>query len=517
MNQVIHNLKEKEIIYRKSVEVLKAYIENKYPEAKEQFRAQVFADAIHKIIDDHIREFRRADQRKIKQELLLRTASKDNFEIVAYDIMKTCVSLDINEETFVSNLTSWINRQQEIPVYRNQINALTELVRDDLTQGTIEPVEQVVVQKEVPNIVIKSRHDDQTAEIIENNKLSASIAEDLLGQLVAAFEYEPAKDSSSKSEPELYTQGVINEAYEAEIRKEHDETSLEEEISTEDSLEEIMVVDDDFIINDLEIPPLFVEEDQRPVIKVEMEPEPYFSVTPEVGEDVLVKSTTIRYSREKIIIAVIGAVGILLIIALVVALVNNYYNQPEAIEEVTRMTTSLDEVEPITEARNNEDAATTTIEMNATSPLISSDHLHERLQFKEVNQQALKAWFFRNDSMIGQSPYFEIILDVAEDYGVNPLLLFAITGQEQGFVPLEHEFAELIINNPFNVYGSWETYNTHLEESTQIAARTILTASEERPNHIDPVEWINQTYAEDENWSTGVNIILEQLEAVAGK
>jgi len=223
------------------------------------------------------------------------------------------------------------------------------------------------------------------------------------------------------------------------------------------------------------------------------------------------------YSRKKVILALVGAVGILIITGLVIAMAYSLSKQPSLVEEpITLMVSSEGGDESLEDPLTN---GPTEPSANDHEIVIEDDgpsHLHPSLQFKEVDKEVLQSWFIRNGSMVGQTPYFETIYEVAKNYGVNPLLLFAITGQEQGFVPVDHEFAKLMINNPFNVYGSWEIYNTDIEESTQIAARTVLTASEERPDDIDPVDWINRTYAEDEGWSVGVNLLLDQLEAVAG-
>jgi len=84
-------------------------------------------------------------------------------------------------------------------------------------------------------------------------------------------------------------------------------------------------------------------------------------------------------------------------------------------------------------------------------------------------------------------------------------------------VQKDHDFAELMINNPYNIYRSWQLYNTDFDEATRIASRTILTLSEDRPLGEDPVKWINRKYAEDSNWHLGVNAFLNELEAVAGQ
>jgi hypothetical protein len=101
----------------------------------------------------------------------------------------------------------------------------------------------------------------------------------------------------------------------------------------------------------------------------------------------------------------------------------------------------------------------------------------------------------------------EPIIAAAEEFGIDPLLMFAITGQEQAFVPRNHERAMEIVNNPFNVFHSWKEYNTTIKQSARIAARTIVSASKDRPDGIDPFTWINIKYAEDKLWAKGVRSI----------
>ena len=108
------------------------------------------------------------------------------------------------------------------------------------------------------------------------------------------------------------------------------------------------------------------------------------------------------------------------------------------------------------------------------------------------------------------------ILNAAASYNINPLLMFAITGQEQGFVPKSHKRAAEIANNPFNVYGSWQDFNTNIEDTAFIAARTIINLSKGCPPNADPIQFLNKKYAEDPKWHIGVTALLKQLEEVAG-
>lgn len=142
------------------------------------------------------------------------------------------------------------------------------------------------------------------------------------------------------------------------------------------------------------------------------------------------------------------------------------------------------------------------------------NELPSYLQYETINEEALRAFLVGRNSLLADEPYFSTIINVAEEFNIHPLLLFAITGQEQAFVPKDHKDADKIANNPFNVYHSWQEFNTNILESTQIAARTIVNLSEGRPQDADPIQWINRKYAEDENWWVGVSAIFQELQDV---
>ncbi len=69
----------------------------------------------------------------------------------------------------------------------------------------------------------------------------------------------------------------------------------------------------------------------------------------------------------------------------------------------------------------------------------------------------------------------------------------------------------MIINNPYNVFGSWQEYNTNFEEATIICLNTITTALKNRPENIDLVKFLNKKYSEDDSWYEGVTIIYTTL------
>lgn len=138
------------------------------------------------------------------------------------------------------------------------------------------------------------------------------------------------------------------------------------------------------------------------------------------------------------------------------------------------------------------------------------------LRYVDVDKKRLSLFLQDRKSLLAEEPYLSAIIASAKRYDVHPLLLFAITGQEQGFVPKDQKQAKQIANNPFNVFGSWESYNTTIEVSADIAAKTVKNISSRRLGDDHPIQWLNQTYAEDPEWWTGVtwlfNTMRQQIE-----
>jgi len=136
-------------------------------------------------------------------------------------------------------------------------------------------------------------------------------------------------------------------------------------------------------------------------------------------------------------------------------------------------------------------------------------------RYQPIHAEAVREYLRSRNSLLAEEPYFSAIVSQAEAFGLNPLLLFAIAGQEQGFVPKSHKEAAKIANNPFNVYHSWKEFNTDISHSAEIAARTIVRRIASRPEGYDPFVWLNMTYAEDPNWAQGVRQIFEKLAGLA--
>ena len=153
---------------------------------------------------------------------------------------------------------------------------------------------------------------------------------------------------------------------------------------------------------------------------------------------------------------------------------------------------------------------TYTVEKTQLNP-----HLPDYFNYYDINQSNLKAYLKSRNSLLAEEPYFSSIIDISKEFGLNPLVLFAITGQEQSFVPKNNKYADKIANNPYNVFNSWSKYNTNIKDTTAIAARTIINLSKNRPENVDPFTWINRKYADDMSWADGVRSIYKKLTKIA--
>lgn len=151
------------------------------------------------------------------------------------------------------------------------------------------------------------------------------------------------------------------------------------------------------------------------------------------------------------------------------------------------------------------------IDLGIKSNLWKESNLPEDFKYKNVDKNRLKEFLIEKNSLLAEEPYFTTIINVSKGYNLNPLVLFAITGQEQGFVPKDETDSKKIANNPFNVYVSWKNYNTDIKDASKIACVTIINLCKDRPKDEDAFKWINTKYSEDKNWSKGVNKIYVDL------
>lgn len=179
--------------------------------------------------------------------------------------------------------------------------------------------------------------------------------------------------------------------------------------------------------------------------------------------------------------------------------------------------------------------------------------LPEDLRYRTVDAVKLKSYLSGRNSILAVEPYTNSLIKAAHEFDINPLLLYAITGQEMSYVKNNTDFwinvygrpgleskirkvlvlqkdtrtadeiinnnlvPRFIANNAFNVFHSWWEYNTNPYDTAKVACRTIKTLSKDCPAGYNVLLWINTRggrggYAEDKNWWIGVSKNLEALE-----
>ena len=149
---------------------------------------------------------------------------------------------------------------------------------------------------------------------------------------------------------------------------------------------------------------------------------------------------------------------------------------------------------------------------SSTNKKSPTTNIAVHFEYKEINTAVLKTYLNSHNSLLAEEPYFSTIVAVSKQYNLNPLILFAISGQEESFVSKQDPNSKKIANNPYNVYHSWKEYNTNIKDASEIASLTVINLSKDRPTNEELFHWINRQYAEDPNWSKGVKNIYEALE-----
>ncbi|KXG77351.1 glucosaminidase domain-containing protein [Thermotalea metallivorans] len=132
------------------------------------------------------------------------------------------------------------------------------------------------------------------------------------------------------------------------------------------------------------------------------------------------------------------------------------------------------------------------------------------IMYQDVDKAGIIAWLEKRGSYLADEYHVNAIIAAGRRYNVHPLLLVAITGQEQSFVPRRKSNAPRVARNPFNVFGSWQRYSPGIQKSAMIAAHTVAKLSQDRPAGAHPIQWLNNrsnprgVYATDPNWWKGV-------------
>jgi hypothetical protein len=156
----------------------------------------------------------------------------------------------------------------------------------------------------------------------------------------------------------------------------------------------------------------------------------------------------------------------------------------------------------------------------------------QALQYKAVNADAIIAYLQKHHSALANANDVNAIIVAAKAHGLNPLLLIAITGQEQSFDDTRRDTpgdVYRIEQNPFNVGGSWQTSHYPLSVSSEIVANFLAERlSKAPPGGENAIEWINDKnnhsgglYASlngspTPGWWEGVNGFFNQMSSLPG-
>lgn len=144
----------------------------------------------------------------------------------------------------------------------------------------------------------------------------------------------------------------------------------------------------------------------------------------------------------------------------------------------------------------------------------------EEIAYQEVSPEFIIAWLKSRNSALATPEFAYACVRAGKKYNVNPLLLTAITGQEQSFCPAGSPAA--MLRNPWNTFGSWQNTNNSVEQSAMFAAECIARLSRNRPEGIHPIAWLNSRqntagmYATDPNWWIGVSSFFRQIKTDHG-
>ncbi|GIO42301.1 M23 family metallopeptidase [Paenibacillus apis] len=142
------------------------------------------------------------------------------------------------------------------------------------------------------------------------------------------------------------------------------------------------------------------------------------------------------------------------------------------------------------------------------------------LAYRPLDIPVLLEWLGKKDSMLATQEILTMIDNAAKGQGIDPYLLIAITGAEQSFVPKSNKYADKIVKNPWNVFGSWKEgkgADLTTKEAAVIAAKTIVKLSKGKPSTVGPIAWLSDpdnpsgVYATGSNWVKNVTSIYQQL------
>lgn len=106
---ILAELALKEAVSNASVDKLRKYISNKFPNLSSKEKALLFADALRRIIDSFLPNIDAAQKEHIKLSLFKETVNKTSYNIDYSDIFKQILKSKFIGNTFFKEVTHWLN------------------------------------------------------------------------------------------------------------------------------------------------------------------------------------------------------------------------------------------------------------------------------------------------------------------------------------------------------------------------------------------------------------------------
>jgi hypothetical protein len=511
MESVLKNLREKSILHQDQVTQIKLYIEKKYPSSSKSEKATIFANAVHQIVDLSVSKFEEKNRIQIRTEVLKSAIAKKIFEINGYDVFEVCALIPQEDElekiTFFEKLTEWINDNQEIQLNQEDVQLMATQVIDQAVNVVLLALEEsMLIEPEIKQMATNEHSESVPKSPPERvpSKLSPRDIEKALSM--------PIEDLPEILFEQLPIQPIADmQMEEPEVgHEEYDSFDIAIELNTKKDRGTAVVKVKEW--EELDIASFVQEQKDDVNINKDNKLGGYDT------HDLFEESRKKQLLHIKILIITVAViVSLALITVLIVGALLVSVNQ--SLRETEQRLHTLEEKNSIEAINNAIQLVSYTVsssqdEVMKEATLAEKPMLRDSLRYREYNRNKIVAYLEQKDSMLIEKDYLEQLTQISKEFDINPLLLLSIIGQEQGFVPRAHKDAQKIINNPFNVYNSWLSYNTDFYSSCTIAAKTIISSSQNLPDDTDPIVWINRIYAEDQNWHEGVSYFLATLSAL---
>ncbi|MBM7868520.1 hypothetical protein GTO89_16815 [Heliobacterium gestii] len=467
MKQHLSILQETILLNEEDIQSLKRYIQGKFPHASSRERALVLSDAVHRALDGKIPLFPQATRMQIRRKLMEDAVTRTSFVIDAGDVFWVCLNEALPFEQTIDALWLWFNRELAIDLSRRELWSLACSIREKISRENLSNFE---------GLLHSLTGTDGSADSSGNRTASNRNAP------VSAAAVTTTATSSGLSTPVVASSWAVTPA------------SVSVQVPT------VTVAAAKAPNSATGSPPLAAPPSAvlSPLKIASSGDRTSLQKARRLSQPVQEKWKWTPY---------VAACLVMIVLSLSI----HFRSIPSGVDTA---------LPGVASAGEKAEAVTPTIQM---APELTPEQerggneLPPSLRYCAVREDELRQWLDQRDSLLAEEPYFSVILQTAKEYDIHPLFLFAITGQEQGFVPRTEKEARRIANNPFNVYRSWRKYNTHIRDAAEIAAVTIVSLSKDRPEGVDPVAWLNKQYSEDKQWHKGVKSLFSALMREVGE